>query len=73
MAKSKKNQYRTLRALSYKGERVETGTLLLLSSEDLKQINTDYIELLDEKKVKEEKDVKKKVEDEKAEGNEIDI
>lgn len=78
-------QYRTLRALSYKGERIEPGTLLTLSKENLKEINNSYIDLVEDvketKKEAKEKDADKTADADKKEaeaedgeaGKEIDV
>lgn len=77
MAKSKtvqkKTSYRTLRAIAFVGERVETGTILELSIEDLKNINPAYIERVDNVKEEVKKEEAKKVEEDKKEGTEIDV
>lgn len=74
MAKpSKKVAYRTLRPLSYKGERVERDVVLELSNDDLKGLNLAYLELVDAKKEEVKKEEEKKEEASKQEGSDIEI
>lgn len=78
MAKTSKKveskvKYRTLRAISFIGERVETGTVLELSVDDLKKLNMDYLERVDSKKEQVKEEEQAKVEEEKKEGTEIEI
>lgn len=72
-ALAEKTKYRTLRPISFKGERVERGTVIGLSAEDIENVNLDHVELVDAVKEEVKKEEEKKEELSKQEGSDIEI
>ena len=65
--------YRILQAIIFRGDRVEVGTVLTLSVEELASLNPAYYEELNAEKEEEKVAEEKKIEEEEKEGSKIDI
>lgn len=73
LIKKEKACYSVIRPFVFKGERVDVGTILELSNDDLKNINRAYVEETNPVKEEAKKEEVKKEELKKQEGKDIDI